>query len=920
MNKIFLSYICIIVLKANVFSAVYTVITTADNGPGSLRAATNDANSSAGGDQIYFNIPVSDSGYDAATGVWTIQLASSLPMLTGAFITIDATSQTTNQGDTNPYGPEIRITTTTQISYPFILVSPGNNIKGFIIDGFEYGILIYNSTSYNNTVSDNYIGVNYTGTLSSPNQYGVGIGGNAYGNTVSGNLISGNTQAGIAITSSTNNVIKNNKLGTDISGDTAVPNLYGIALQDASNNYIGDQLLQNRNLISGNTFAGIVIEGLQSTGNTIAGNYIGTNWIADSPVPNENGIILSYASNTSIGGSIVQNRNIISGNTGAGIILNGTGTRLNTIKGNFIGTDPSGYQAISNYAGIVLKSNANSNIIGGTAVAEKNIVSGNIEIGIYIEASDSNMIVGNFIGPDISGTEAFKVNDTLLQANGIEFNTVAKHNRLGGYLPEERNIISGNRVYGMVYYGNTSHNSVIGNYIGVDVSGNSPLPNATGICVDGGSHHNPIINNVLSGNISYGIFIVTNQTFYNEVKGNMIGTNASGTAAVPNDAGLLLGGGACCNLIGGDLPQDRNIISGNRYGGIEVSDQLTRENLIRGNHIGTDITGTYAIPNHYGIGITSGPRTNIIDENIISGNTEFGLLLFENADSNRITGNTIGTASDLVSPLGNGIAGIVIWGGSSHNRIGASGQGNIIAHHDSLGILIKDANTKFNTISGNSIFQNNHMGIDLAPEGPNYNDAGDTDDGPNGLMNHPVIQHAAKDPASANFWAYGIIDTQQPDGTVIEVFLSDGNPYNRGEGKVFLGQTIANSSGEWTICVQGASEGNMITATATDPLGNTSEFSPNFTVIQSVEHISQTPEITVFPNPANDMLYIRTQTEFTSIKIFTSEGKEVQLSRTDKSGNLYSVYLPDQCATGIYHLLCVGPEHKISVSSITILK
>lgn len=235
------------------------------------------------------------------------------------------------------------------------------------------------------------------------------------------------------------------------------------------------------------------------------------------------------------------------------------------------------------------------------------------------------------------------------------------------------------------------------------MTGSFAIPNATGICVDGGSHHNPIINNVLSGNISYGIFIVTNQTFYNEVKGNKIGTNAAGTDTIPNDAGLLLGGGTKYNVIGGSLSTDKNIISGNRYGGIEISDQHTTDNLIRGNHIGTDITGTIALPNQYGIGITTYPSRNTIDSNLISGNLEFGILLFEHADSNIITRNVIGPSIDNVSPLNNGIAGIILWGGSSRNQIGGEGLGNIIAFHDSLGIYVNNLGTTENFICENFI-------------------------------------------------------------------------------------------------------------------------------------------------------------------------------------------------------------------------
>jgi parallel beta-helix repeat protein len=904
----------------SIYSSDFTVINTNDTGPGSLREAISNANLSPGADNIYFHIPLNDQGYNSMTGVWTIRINSSLPMIQGGYINIDATTQETNLGNTNVFGPEIRITPVGTISYPLIIVSPGNTIKGFIISGFEYGILIYNSTAFSNTISNNYIGVNYEGTQAEPNQYGIGAGGNAYGNTISDNIISGNTQAGIAITESENNIIRSNLIGTDFMGMSVIPNLYGIAIQNASNNLIGGILLNDRNLISGNLSAGIIIDGLQSKNNIITGNYIGISGGGCFKLPNDNGIILSNASQTNIGGSQSGQQNIISGNTGAGIILNGTGTRLNKIRGNFIGTNADGTIPLGNYAGIILKSNSNSNLIGGEQAGEGNLVSANTEMGIYIEASDSNLIVGNLIGTDVFGVLGFYANDTLIQANGVEFNTVAKHNRLGGFSAPERNIISGNRVYGMVFYGNTSYNSVIGNYIGTDITGTYAIPNATGICVDGGSHHNPIIGNLLSGNISYGIFIVTNQTFYNQVKGNKIGTNAAGTDTIPNDAGLLIGGGARYNIIGGDYPNDMNLISGNRYGGIEIADQHTRENVIKGNYIGTDISGTYALPNLYGISLTSNPRANIIDSNLISGNREYGLLLFEHADSNILTRNIIGTAIDRVSPLGNGTAGIILWGGSSGNMIGQEGNGNLIAYHDSLGILIKDNNTRFNRISANSMFQNNHMGIDLAPEGPNVNDHGDMDDGPNGLMNHPVIQHASKDPASDFFWAYGSIDTQQPTGTVIELFYSDGNPYDRGEGKTYLGKTITDASGQWMFTGEGMESGELITATATSVQGNTSEFSPNFMVITGLDEQYFYSQIKIFPNPVADKFFLECNERVSTLRISGITGTELPCKWEKLSDHLYLIELHASLADGHYVLYIEAAGKKTHGIPFSVLK
>lgn len=925
MQKIFtFLFFYILLLSQLTTAATYTVLNCNDSGAGSLRQAVIDANAAPGADNIYFNIPDTDPAFNATNGTWSITLLSQLPIITTGSINIDATSQESNQGNRNIFGYEIILLKGGTFDYPFLLVSPGNAVKGFIIQGFPYGIMIYNSTATGNTISQNYIGTNFSATAAAanPNQYGIAIANGASGNTISGNIISGNSISGIAITGSNNNTIKNNHIGTDSSGTFAIANNFGIAIQDASGNIIGGLNATEFNLISGNTTAGIVIDGLTSTNNSIFGNRIGCDINGTDTLPNESGIILSCANYTQIGGSTYSHRNIISGNTSSGIVLNGTGTRMNSIKGNFIGADITGMNALSNYGGIIIKSNAHSNFIGGVNPAERNIISANIEMGIYIEASDSNLIVNNLIGPDSSGTDAFYINgDTLLQGNGIEFNTVAKHNTLGGYTSQERNIVSGNRVYGMVYYGNCSYNPVIGNYIGTDISGNNPLPNATGICVDGGSNNNPIINNVLSGNYSYGIFIVTIGTYYNTFTGNIVGLNANGTDTIPNDAGLLLGGGTKYNTIGGNTSQDRNIISGNRYGGIEISDIGTSENIIQGNYIGTDISGLNAKPNQYGISILSYPKKNTIDANVISGNVQYGILIFEYADSNLITCNYIGPGADSLAKLGNGTAGIVLWDGSSNNIIGGENMGNVIAFHDTCGIAVKDNNTLYNTISENSIYNNSFMGIEIFPEGPNSNDAGDIDSGPNELMNFPIITHAAYNSSSQMVWIYGTLDTQNADSTLVELFIAlADSTLNNGEGQTYIGHTHPESNGDWMYYGLGINDGQLITATATNKSGSTSEFAQNFTIIASVNNQFIEHRFQIYPNPSTDNISIRNkkQENIESFKVFSIHGKLIYEKTTIESSK-YIWNFGNSISAGRYFIQ-INSKHETEILQFEVIK
>lgn len=963
-------------LKSN--AATFTVINTNDAGAGSLRQAITSANTNPlDADNILFNIPTTDPNYNAATGVFTITLISLLPTVNSISVSIDATTQ---PGNTNPDGPEICLKSNSNLMYGIALPLSGGVVKGFIINGFMYGVAMTNYLTYPSgscTVSDCYIGTNYNATAALPNDIGIAV-LVAGSNTITNNVISGNTTAGIALRNSNSNTIRGNKIGTDRTGMVAVsnyngvavdssssniiggnttlhkniisgnsyagvaihsnrshnnvikgnyiginangntradtlPNYYGIAINDSYSNIIGGSAATERNIISGNLDGGISMLGASSKQNSIKGNYIGTNVGGTDSIPNANGILLSGAAENTIGGSNAGEGNVISGNSLGGIVFAYSGARLNSVKGNFIGTNYLGTQPLSNHTGIYIKSNANNNTIGGTTATERNIISGNIEMGLIVEAADSNIIIGNYIGPDVTGMLAFKYsNDTLVQANGLMFNTNSKYNIAGGYTPGERNVISGNRVYGHDIYGNSSYNLTIGNYIGVDATGNNSLPNATGICVDGGSNHNPFINNVLSGNLAYGMFIVTTGSDYNELKGNKIGTNASGTAAVPNQIGLIFGGGTKYNTIGGTAASDRNIISGNLFSGIEMADLYTSYNNIIGNYIGTDVTGTSALPNFHGIGIATNPSKNNIESNVISGNVNVGLIIYEGCDSNTAYSNYIGVAADGNSPLPNHRAGVLIAQQAKNNKIGMPAKGNLIAYNDTAGIIVMDTNTIYNTISANLIYNNGLMGIDLFPFGPNMNDAGDGDLGANERMNFPIIESATYNPTTGNSFISGTMDCNSyggPVGITIELFKSNGsNMFNQGDAVQYLGSTtVTDNLGNWSFACTGLGLSDMITATATDIKGNTSEFSSNSGLVVGVNEVTRSYDYTVYPNPATTEIQISFAVDAEkqiSIHLYSLTGQWIALleNKTFAAGNYSLSYNLSSYPQGMYFL------------------
>ncbi len=893
----------------------YTVSTTNDSGAGSLRNAVSSADTHSGADTIVFNIPPSDPHYNATTGVYTITISSDLPYMIGGNTFINGNSQTLLY-NSNPNGPEIFITCSTTLNSSFILASIGNKIQSLGIYGFTYGILLYGGI--NNRISDCYIGTNFNGNqpASPSNMYGIGIGNSATNNVIDNNIISGNTSAGIAINVANGNIIRSNKIGTNPEGTLKVPNNYGIAIDNGSNTTIGGASAGN--LISGNTSGGIVIYNIASAGNQIMSNLIGIDISGNDTVPNGNGIILVGSKNTIIGGTTPASRNIISGNRQAGIVLNGNGTRENIISGNYIGTNISGSNYLSNHTGIMFKAQSNRNTVGGLNAAERNIISGNIEIGVYIESSDSNTVIGNYIGPDVTGSNLFSNGDSVVQGNGIELNTVSKYNKVGGSTPAERNVISGNRVYGLVYYGNSSYNNTSGNYIGTDASGMHKLANATGICVDGGSHHNQINNNVLSGNKSYGIFFVTTGTYYNEFKGNKVGVNAYAGDTIPNYIGVIVAAGTKYNTIGGTAAGEANIITGNYYDGIEIADFGTDHNQIVGNQIGSV---NPAIPGNYnGIGIATNPKNNLISYNTIVNNKFMGIILFEHADSNQILNNNVGTDAGGITDMGNGAAGIAIVQGASSNLI----KLNMIAYNDTAGIIISDNNTLNNTLSQNAIHHNGLIGIDIFPFGFNSNDTGDPDVGPNLSMNSPVFTSTIFNPADGKLWLNGTIDYNyiSPQGILIEIFKSVGDTGGYGQALQYLGNAVVDASGHWFNTFTGATAGEKLVATATDIYGNTSEFSPNSDIVSGIEDLSASnSSFNIFPNPASEscsLQYLLTEPQLITARLYSIDGRLVStlFSETLLPSASKKTIRTASYSNGVYYMELNGPNFKKNIKLI----
>jgi hypothetical protein len=381
-------------------------------------------------------------------------------------------------------------------------------------------------------------------------------------------------------------------------------------------------------------------------------------------------------------------------------------------------------------------------------------------------------------------------------------------------------------------------------YIGTDKTGTVGLGNGNGIMIREGAQGNLIggtvvdARNVISGN-NHGIVLSDSGTSFNDVLGNRIGTDRTGTLDLGNvNNGVYITAEASNNSIGSALAGARNVISGNDGNGVQILNNLTNGNRVQGNYIGTDKTGAVDLGNTWhGVVIGDLASGNVIGGaaagagNVISGNDHSGVVITGTwTGGNRVRGNRIGVAAASGAALGNGHSGVLIESGAGDNDIGGTGAGagNVIAFNGFDGVWISSGYG--NSVLGNSIFANTQLGIDLGTAGWAANDLNDPDDGANTLLNYPELTSAKL--TASGLRINGQVNTPTNRTLRIEFFASNkSDSSNHGEGARFLGAiTVQTGTGNTAqfltlFAATGVLPGQVITATATDQFGNTSEFS-----------------------------------------------------------------------------------------------
>ncbi|HEX2117793.1 MAG TPA: hypothetical protein VHF91_01300, partial [Acidimicrobiales bacterium] len=465
-------------------AATFVVTNPNDSGPGSLREAIVQANSTPGFDTILFDIAIPTNTDQEPDQSVTILLESELPPITDRVV-IDATTEQPGYAEVGRPVVEVRgqLGFVSDVEMPvmdglvFDAGSGLSTVQGLSFTQFAQAIVLL---SDDNSVRLNWVGLG-ADEVSRPNITGIRVEGG--GNTIGrGNVIVHNEEDGVSITG-TNNVVVGNLIGIDHE-DSPAGNETGVYMGiTAGNNRIGGADPLDRNVISDNDTG--VYSDSTTVQNVILGNYIGTDSSGTTAMGNGTGIELDDSPAT-IGGTTPGARNLISGNFFAGFgatgieVFNSSGT---VIQGNFIGTDATGTQRLGNSGGIVIQGGSNY-LIGGTEPGAGNVISGNgvpsegfiFENGIEVSDVTGLTVQGNIIGATASGDVA------LPNRVGVELDFTLDV-LIGGGEPGAANVISGNIEDGIQDRGTDTR--IEGNFLGVTRNG-APLGNqGSGVRIEG---------------------------------------------------------------------------------------------------------------------------------------------------------------------------------------------------------------------------------------------------------------------------------------------------------------------------------------------------------------------------------------------------------------------------------------------------
>ncbi len=777
MKRFFTSSLFIIFCCCKVNAAVFSVTSTGDGtGTGTLRWAITQANNTVAKDTITFAI--------TGAGPHTILPGSNYEVILYPLV-IDGYSQSGSvQG---------QLGTSTRV-LKIIINGPGNStvfgfqitsndciISGLALQDFNAGILINGGD--NNWIWGCYIGTEVDGLTST--------------------AASTCYDDGIRLTTNANT----NRIGTngDGSNDANEGNCIG-GNGDGGAQYLGECIAINEGGTTANN----------CSGNIIAGNYLGINEAGSTALyfnptadaQRGTGIHVTNSTLTIIGTnadgvSDALERNVISGNSDAGIVLQGSSS--NKIKGNYIGSNKTGLIGVPNYSNGGIK-------IGTTQVAIK------------------STSLNNFLGTDGDGT-----NDNI-EGNVIGSATIAS----GG---------ASSYSDGIDITSSSTGNRVSGNYIGIGSDGVTVLS----ILTTGGS------------NIDYALYITAASNIVG-TNGDGISDALESNYIGNSGTGLTIESAASNIVAGNYFGLGTNLTTSAPFTTAGVYLLSTTSTRVGSSALNSLESNYLCNSSKYGIWVDGGGTNNNdlinirynyvgIKPNSTAGSNAFmGIYVYNNSHGDTLQYNTVaynGTAS--ASGLYPGIQIGTTLTESKDNVI----KFNTIYKNIGQGISIIKKESKGTTISQNSIYFNGNgsdatgklkLGIDLEGDAVTLNDNKDPDDGANAYMNYPVITSGIKSSTSCTETVSGTLNAKANETFTIEVFSGNvcngdtaGVDYyttagsNYGEGKTYLGSTTCTTNGSgiatWSLAVTAV--GNYLTATSTmvtdgATAKSTSEFSQCF--------------------------------------------------------------------------------------------
>jgi hypothetical protein len=890
---------------------VILVTNTADSGPGSLRQALLDANSHIGGDSIVFNIPTTDPGYTSLTGVWTIKPLTSLPTLTDDGTVIDGESQALFSPGSNPLGPAIELNGSLggPAIYGLSIWCSWTFVHDLAINRFsEMGIYIAGSVHSFNLIDRCYIGVTPDAKNKAPNLGSGIVIAAASLNFISwpdttftsfANVIGGNGQAGIEIwgTGPMFNYIGPNCVGTDLSGSLDLGNagdgiyIYYGAADNAIMNFDFPKFIVIRN----NGQAGIRVSGPSTVRNLLAAGSITNN---GGP-----GILLEDGGNGSIASPIITSaREDAITATAIPFSLvafyRDTGDEGEEYLGQAY-ADASGNVI---YNGTVQGPYLTAIAIDTTTGASKNNTSAFSQPFSY----QSEILVTN---TSDDGPGSYRV--AIIKANShpgpdiIRF-AIPQSDRgfnaqLGIWTIKPTMPIPAVMDRQTIIAGSSQKD-----FIGSDVNPFGPeieldgslLSNAGGVFLNhaNGSAVEGLIINRFS---QAGITIYGTDTA--QVVACCIGTDARGLQSAPNLYGIVVASHSRNVMILPDRAGVANLISGNIYHGIQVTDSCS-SNQILGNTVGLDRTRTKKLGNgSTGIDVALGSERTGIVGNWIGGNSR-GIDVLNGCRSSVVTSNMIGTDTTCRLDLGNSDEGIVI-SESQQSLI----QDNRIAFNGGAAVVISGPSSLSNRVSRNGICHH----------------------GPPAIIDYDGGNAEHPRPTITGFSA-GVLTGTASANDFIEAFSDSSD-----EGEFFLGYTTADANGHWLITPTWPVRGRFLTATATDVNDNTSCFSAPFDNV-AVDVPAARDEVPKsyalsqnYPNPFNPKTGVRFQVAGVSEAGVGNRGSgsSVKLVVYDLLGREVAVLVDERKAPGSYEVSFDGSNlasgvyiYRMTAGSFTAVK